>query len=297
MSQLKRIVAACGGLLLDNGRRALIPGPGHGAKDRSVSLMETEDGRILIKCFSPRDSWRNVRDALAKKGLLDQEENEAPARIRIMPPRIAAQPALEDKLARARRLWEESRPLKWTIAARYLSARAIDGVALDSEALRFHPRMTSLDDRKRRPAFMAALRDRAGALIGVQVTLLTPHGSAKARISTPRRVIGMLVGGAVRLSEPGDELAVGEGVETMLSASAALEVPGWAALTADNLARFTPPTQVRRLVVALDNGAAGERAAAILIDRLSSVLRVEIAAPPSEYSDWNDWARAGRTSA
>lgn len=297
MSRLKRIVAACGGLLLDNGRRALIPGPNHSATDRSVSLMETDDGRILIKCFSPRDNWRDVRRALADRGLLDRADTATALQTRTSPQRIAAQPMREDRMARAQRLWEESRPLKWTIAVRYLRARAINGVVLDSQALRFHPRMTSLDDRKRRPAFMAALRDATGDLLGVQVTLLTPHGSAKARVSTPRRVIGKLLGGAVRLSEPDDELAIGEGVETMLSASAALGLPAWAALTADNLARFTPPAQVKRLVIARDNGAAGERAAAILIERLSSVLRVETAAPTPEHSDWNDWASARRSSA
>lgn len=294
MSRLKRIVAACGGLLLDNGRRALIPGPGHSAKDRSVSLLEAEDGRILIKCFSPRDNWRDVRRALAERGLLDQADAATALQPRTARERIAAQPALEDRLARARRLWEESRPFKTTIATRYLCGRAIDANALENDALRFHPRMTSLDDRKRRPAFMAALRDATGDLLGVQVTLLSAHGSAKACVSTPRRVIGKLLGGAVRLSEPGDELAIGEGVETMLSASAALGLPAWAALTADNLARFTPPAQVKRLVIARDNGAAGERAAAMLVERLSSAIRMEIAAPPLEHSDWNDWARAAR---
>jgi hypothetical protein len=42
MSRLERIVAACGGILLDGGARALIPGPNHSHKDRSVSLAETE---------------------------------------------------------------------------------------------------------------------------------------------------------------------------------------------------------------------------------------------------------------
>ncbi len=43
MSRLERIVAACGGILLDGGTRALIPGPNHSHNDRSVSLRL--DGR------------------------------------------------------------------------------------------------------------------------------------------------------------------------------------------------------------------------------------------------------------
>lgn len=72
MSRLRSIVARFGGSVLDGGARALIPGPGHSKSDRSVSLLETEDGRILIHCFSPRNDWREVRDMLAAEGLLDE---------------------------------------------------------------------------------------------------------------------------------------------------------------------------------------------------------------------------------
>jgi len=74
MSRLRRIVDAMGGVLLDGGRRALVRGPGHGPADRSVSLLETEDGRVLIHCFSPRDDWRAVRDEFADLGLLDEDD-------------------------------------------------------------------------------------------------------------------------------------------------------------------------------------------------------------------------------
>ena len=78
MSRLKRIVDAMGGQLMDGGRRALVRGPGHGPGDRSVSLLETEDGRVLIHCFSPRDDWRAVRDELADLGLLDEDGEHHP---------------------------------------------------------------------------------------------------------------------------------------------------------------------------------------------------------------------------
>ncbi len=51
MTRLARIVARLGGVLLDGGRRALVPGPGHSKHDRSVSLLAAEDGRILVHCF------------------------------------------------------------------------------------------------------------------------------------------------------------------------------------------------------------------------------------------------------
>lgn len=293
MSRLERIVAACGGLLLDAGRRALIRGPDHGPADRSVSLIETEDGRILIHCFSPRDDWRRVRDALAARGLLDCEgaRESTPTQQRSFR-HIVVQPRQEERVARAQRLWEESKPLVGTIAERYLRSRAIPHPAAAHSALRFHPRMTSLDDRARRPALMAALLDADGALQGVQATLLSPHGSAKAPVATPRRIIGRLMGGSVRLSDCGDALIIGEGVETARSASAAFGLPAWAALTAGNLARFDPPCHVTRLVIASDNDPAGRAAADTLSHRVSKSIDVTSAPPPECFNDWNDWARA-----
>ncbi|MEQ1819335.1 MAG: toprim domain-containing protein [Terricaulis sp.] len=292
MSRLERIVAACGGILLDGGTRALIPGPNHSHKDRSVSLAETDEGRILIHCFSPKDDWRDVRRALAELGLLDDEPIGERRSTRQSRSKIVAQPLDEERVARARRLWEESGSLSHSVAEAYLRRRAVAAGLGKSPALRFHPRMTSLDDRAKRPALVAAISDAHGALQGVQVTLLSAHGTAKAALATPRRVIGKLMGGLVRLDDAEDELAVGEGVETMLTASEVFGVPAWAALSADNLSRLVIAHPLRRLIIAADNDDAGMRAAESLRARMTSSTRVEIEVAPPGFNDWNDWARA-----
>lgn len=289
MSRLERIVAACGGDLFDGGRRALIPGPGHSALDRSVSLLETDDGRIVIHCFSPRDDWRAVRRALQARGLLGPKvhgpvSQNVQRRANWVPPRNG------ERLARAQRLWDEAHPIAGTVVERYLLRRAIVPSFTRSSALRFHARMTSLDDRLRRPALLAAIVGSDGALQGVQITLLSAHGAAKARVATPRRVIGKMMGGAVRFAEPDSVLAIAEGVESAASAAAALDLPTWALLSAHNLALFTPPHAIKSLVVALDNDPAGRAAFERLRSRVSS-LQLEAARPPRGAKDWNDWAR------
>lgn len=291
MSQLERIAKAMGGVVFDNGRRALVRGPGHGAGDRSVSLVETEEGRILIHCFSPRDDWRAVRDDLRAHGLLDASAEPSQAANAQTSRTLVVQPQAEDRLLRARRWWEEGRSLSGTAAGAYLRGRHI-AVGLTSPALRFHPRVTSLDDRQRRPALLAAIHDVDGGVQGVQATLLSAHGAGKAVVATPRRVIGRLLGGAVRLFAAEETLLIGEGVESALSAAEALELPAWAALSAHNLSLFSPPRGVTRLVVAPDNDAAGVRAYEILRQRLATTLKLEQALPPGGLNDWNDWARA-----
>lgn len=288
MSRLERIVAALGGILMDGGKRALIPGPDHSTRDRSVSLRETEEGRILIHCFSLKDDWRDVRRALQQQGLLDEAPLGDRRGLAKKPAVTVAQPDNEDRVARARRIWDEGVSLRHSPARAYLARRAITHLGDADGALRFHARMTSLDDRLRRPALLAAIVDAAGALQGVQATLLSRHGVAKAAVATPRRVIGKLMGGSVRLSEGGDALLVGEGVETMLSASAALALPAWALLTADNLSGFVAPGFVRRLIVAVDDDSAGHAAASALKARHSIPVALEL--PPGGADDWNAWA-------
>lgn len=291
MSKLKRIVEAMGGVLQDGARRALIRGPGHGPADRSVSLLETEDGRVLIHCFSPRDDWRAVRAELANLGLLDESESEH-ASFTEPVIRVQAEQRDEDRRARVLRFWNKSSPVAGTIGERYLRARAIEGELPGPDILRFHPRMTSLEDRERRPALVASLVNNQGVLEGIQVTLLSAHGAAKAALTTPRRTIGRLMGHYVRIDAPGDVLVVAEGLETALSARRALGAGAWAFLSAENLAQFEPPPVIDKLIIAADHDEAGHAAAARLQERVKRSIACEIALPPDNHPDWNDWARA-----
>jgi hypothetical protein len=195
MSRLERIVAACGGEVLEGGRRAVIPGPGHSSEDRSVSLLETDDGRILVYCFSPQDDWRSVRQDLERRGLLAPNTGElagSPLAKQSFEGRAHNRKRRErtgERLMRAKKFWDEARPLGSTLADRYLSARGI-GQCSSLTALRFHPSMTSLEDRQHRPALLSQIVNSDGDLQGIEITLICADGQAKARLKTPRRVVG-----------------------------------------------------------------------------------------------------------
>ena len=73
--------------------------------------------------------------------------------------------------------------------------------------------------------------------------------------------MGRLLGHAVRFGAASGVMAVGEGIETMLSLRAILPaLPLAAALSANHLAAFLPPSTLRRLYIARDNDPAGYRA-------------------------------------
>ena len=80
--------------------------------------------------------------------------------------------------------------------------------------------------------------------------------------------MGGLLGHAVRFGAADDVLAVGEGIETMLSLRCALPaMPMAAALSANHLAALLLPPTLRRLYIARDNDAAGDGAAMTLTER------------------------------
>ena len=143
-----------------------------------------------------------------------------------------------------------------------------------------------------RPALIAAVTDRAGALQGVHRTWLAPDGQGKAAVETQRRAIGHLLGNAVRLIPHDDILVIGEGIETMLSLVEAVPgLPVWAALSSGHLGAVLLPKGVQRLYIAIDRDLAGQRAAERLSARATEVgIAVRVLEP--RLGDFNDDLRA-----
>ena len=98
----------------------------------------------------------------------------------------------------------------------------------------------------------------------MQRTWLDPRSPAKADVAAPRKALGRIHGLAVRFGAPSGlaPLAVGEGIETVLSLVTAVpEITAAAALSAGSLGAFAPPPGLARLVVARDNDEDGALAA------------------------------------
>ena len=194
----------------------------------------------------------------------------------------------------ARRLWQRCRAIDGTHAEAYLRARAIHRCRFP--ALRFHPSLFYRDGSgvRRLPALVAAVTVDPGerpdhpAIVGVHRTWLDPRQPAKAAVSFPRKTLGRVHGHAVRFGDPdAGTLAVGEGIETVLSMVTAVPaITAAAALSAGGLGAFTPPAGIARLVVACDNDAAGE-SAALRLRRRCARRRIDCAVVVSETSDFN----------
>ena len=191
----------------------------------------------------------------------------------------------------AQRLFAMSQPIRGTLVEAYLFNRGIKAVH-DAGALRFHPRCYYRSDEhsptETWPAMIAAVTDLDGTITGAHRTWLSPDGSGKAPLGTPRKAMGGLLGHAVRFGAADEVLAVGEGIETMLSLRYALPVmPMAAALSANHLAAFLLPPTLRRLYIARDADTAGDGAFAALAER-AEAAGIEALALSPRMADFNE---------
>lgn len=167
-----------------------------------------------------------------------------------------------------------SKSIRGTTAEAYLRTRGVTDLR-DCTALRFHPRCfyradrdDAVDVRDAWPALIAAATDGNGTITGVHRTWLDPSGQRKAPVSTPRRSMGLILGHGVRIGRAAEVMAVGEGLETVLSVRTVLAtMPMIAAGSANHLEALSLPSGLRRLYVAEDDDPAGRRATAAVIAR------------------------------
>jgi hypothetical protein len=128
--------------------------------------------------------------------------------------------------------------------------------------------------------------------IGIHRTYLKDDGSGKAEVDPNKMMLGPVGGGAVRFGMPvaGQELVVGEGIESTLSVAVACSLPAWAALSATGIKNLILPPEATDVVIAADNDAsgAGQDAAHRAAKRfLSEGRSVKIALPPIPDTDFN----------
>jgi putative DNA primase/helicase len=176
-------------------------------------------------------------------------------------------PSADDDSTRHRRraaaLWRKAVPIVDTVAERYLARRGIVGlpVGVDGAVLRFHPACPFGD--KRVSCMLAIMRDiRTDEPRAIYRTALTPTAEKIGRMA-----LGPKTGAAVKLSP--DEhvtqgLAIGEGVETVLSGMQLGFCPAWALGDAEAVENFPVISGIEALNILVDNDASGRGQSAAL---------------------------------
>ncbi len=140
---------------------------------------------------------------------------------------------------------------------------------------------------------IAAVRDEAG-LVAIHRTFLASDGHGLATRQPSRAALGLLGSGLVRLAPASELLGLAEGIETALSASALFGVPCWATLGTERFQRITLPASIDRIILFLDNDAAGRRAEVLARAHFQQVAVIDARYPERPGADWNDVIRRVR---
>ena len=167
-------------------------------------------------------------------------------------------------------------PIAGTLAETYLQSRGLTDPK--SPDLLFCDNVTDWKAGVGRPAMIAIPRlGSGGSAGGIHRTFLAYDGRSKAPMDKPKKMLGDMENGAVRLAEMGEDgrLGVAEGIETALAASALYGLPVWAATAAPFMAGtdrtgqwigFVPPPGCKALYIFADAGEAGMKVAKWLLE-------------------------------
>ena len=269
-----------------HGSYGLCPGPGHSPHDRSLKVSDGPSGLVVHSFAGER--WQDIKDALRSQGLLPGRDRDRDiARQSMASPAAVDNGAdIERRKTYAKQIWGRARGAEGTLVEQYLRGR---GITLSMPAaLRFAPELTHRPTGKRLPAMIAAVVDMTGRLQGVHRTFLEPDGSRRLQRHDAKMSLGVLSGGAVRLSPAEPVLAVAEGVETALSVQQGSGLPTWAALSAPGLQKLQLPREVQNVTVAVDGDGAGRRAGRVAANRWIGEGRQARIADPGDGLDFND---------
>jgi DNA polymerase len=259
--------------------------------DTTPSLHIYPDHYHCFACDAHGDhiDWLMMVEGMTRDEAMDVLENWDGSRL------APTEQKTGDMLAAAQCIWNAAKPIAGTLAIRYLKeVRRIDTTVLpDNDALRFNPHCPF--DRIQAPCLVAAYRDVASdEFAGIHRIALMPDVFTGAKVQ--RRTLGSwLAPRAIKLWPAGEQLFLGEGIETTLAAATRLGMrPAWAAGSSSNIKKF-PVLAKARLTLLVDNDASGIEAAKIFAQRWRAVGRkVERRRPKRNGADFNDIVLKGK---
>jgi hypothetical protein len=242
----KQIANALGGDVTGP-NKVIAPGPGHSRSDRSLSILISSTGKIIVHSFSGQD-WKLCHDYVIEALGISKDLLRA-----VLPadPATGHRPSSDSAI----QLWTEAEHIGGTLAELYFYSRGLTVPKTAHDALRFHPRCP-FGSGNRYPSLLALYRDiQTDEPKAISRTALTATGG-----KIGRKVLGPKSGCAIKLS-PHDSvtlgLTIGEGVETVLGGMSEGFYPAWALGDASELAKFPFLQGTETLTILVDNDESG----------------------------------------
>jgi putative DNA primase/helicase len=260
--------------------------PAHDDRDPSLSIMDADDGKVLVRCHAGCDQ-KQVIAAIKARGIWS-DHGRRQRRMNDFQSGANTEPGRGDakRTEVALRMWGATVPAGGTVVETYLRSRGI--VIPVPATVRFHSAMRHPEGHVWPTMVALVTRGTDSTPLAIHRTFLAHDGQGKAAVEPAKMMLGPCRGGAVRLAPIGDRLLIAEGIETALSAMQATAQAAWAALSTSGLRSLELPADFRDVVVLADGDEPGEAAARDCAWRWKREGRhVRIARPP-QGMDFND---------
>lgn len=285
MNDAREVTLALGGRW--HGRYGTAPCPVcQPERRRDQNALTLADGKAGLLAHCKRAEC-DFLDILGAAGLRS-DDYRVPDLSRIAQRHTEAKAQAERRAVAAKRLWSETQPIAGTLAEAYLRGRGISCALPDT--LRFHPQCWHGPTQSQWPAVVALVEGGEG--FAVHRTYLRPDGSGKAGLAGgDKLMLGATAGGAVRLSEGPERLAVAEGIESALSLLCGLlaePATVWAALSTSGMRSLRLPGNISQLVIAGDGDQPGREASHALATKAHTLGWRVAMLEPGDGADFND---------
>lgn len=172
----------------------------------------------------------------------------------------------------------------------YLANR---GLSVVPSCLRAHQKCHEPETNKKMPAMLGVFTSSDGEALTMHRTFLDNHGG-KANIEKAKKILpGLkpLSGGAIRLFDIEDTVAIAEGIETAIAVKETMNIPCWSVVSTTLMAAFVPPKGIKNVIICGDNDKnfAGHKAAYSAANRLSLAgYNVSVVFPEKAGEDFLD---------
>lgn len=272
--------------------------------------MQLNDAKGTYHCFGCGASGDLVSYVMKTEGIgfMDALRWLGAASLPGVDPADRVKAAAEDEadrqraIDRARHVWEHARAAPGTPAEVYLRGRGITMPV--PHTIRFAMTPAWYDDDTGEcgpdlPALVGAVVDGNDQLIGLQRIFLSDGGRQKARMAKPKRSLGRVKGGALRINSDADsvehELILTEGPEDGLSIGQELGAEVWVTLGTAMMPHIDYPPRIVSIVIAGQNDNAGRTAALAAEEELiERGFATRTMWPAEGFKDWNDQLRGIR---
>lgn len=251
-----------------HGDYAMCHCPAHDDRNPSLSLRQGEKG-ILVHCFAGCDR-DDVLRAIRSQNISFGNE--------------AGKKSISNKSTSniAKSIWDDAMSVKGTIAVNYLRRR---GLSSELNDLKFHPKCPfgSKSNAVYKPALIVAVKEGA-ILTSIQRIMLEDDGSDYVK----KQSIGKPGQGAWQQMPAGKVLAIAEGMEDAAAFTKLYGVNCWATLSGSRMHKIAIPLFVDKLIIAIDNDEAGEKAAARCVASYHDQVEKIMIEKPNGVKDFAD---------